>query len=454
MPGVYDDRKPEQFPSKPARCDVIYSVEDVAKHASADDAWIIVNSFVYDITNFVRHHPGWTMAGQTSTIIAINRNLGKDCTEEFLAIHSRSAKRQLEDYMIGHVAETHPPCSDCGSVVDLQSLVLHLVSFLCATRDVLRLCCVSRQYFQALSAWMHSANDKMSLHFLWMPLALQCSVPTAPPRPVTPEPACSTVITGVQYAQTAVLLGPALWGSGRVVPTRIEIILKKYRAPGCASFGIVPEKAFEKDPLGSHRMAHTFDGLGRLLMPGKHAGEHVKALYGERLAEGDHLGLEVQPVAGQKRRVQCSFLINGRNLGIAFCLDASERVLPVLYFYPMLDATAMELVLPQHTCMANDQRGKVPQGLFFNELGPDLTVWLDIPMTAESFEKVTVNDVKKLVAEHRARVRPSPISAEQITVMVEGEEICDGASKLQDYVCYQNGLHVERLHWHILHLIS
>eukprot|EP00928_Gymnodinium_smaydae_P034963 TRINITY_DN2466_c0_g5_i1.p1 TRINITY_DN2466_c0_g5~~TRINITY_DN2466_c0_g5_i1.p1 ORF type:complete len:170 (+),score=18.01 TRINITY_DN2466_c0_g5_i1:134-643(+) len=103
MRRVYDDRAPEQLPSKSRTDSVGYSLSEVAKHATPDDAWIVVNSFVYNITNFVRHHPGWKLAGQTSTIIAITRNLGKDCTEEFMYIHGRSAKRQLEDYMIGYL---------------------------------------------------------------------------------------------------------------------------------------------------------------------------------------------------------------------------------------------------------------------------------------------------------------------------------------------------------------
>mmetsp|Transcript_28964 Transcript_28964/g.63714 ORF Transcript_28964/g.63714 Transcript_28964/m.63714 type:complete len:94 (+) Transcript_28964:169-450(+) len=79
-------------------------MEEVAKHVTMDDGWIVVSNLVYDITNFAKHHPGFVHGTQVSTIIAIQRNLGKDCTEEFLMIHSKKARRQLTDYRIGELA--------------------------------------------------------------------------------------------------------------------------------------------------------------------------------------------------------------------------------------------------------------------------------------------------------------------------------------------------------------
>eukprot|EP00930_Biecheleria_cincta_P091188 TRINITY_DN80688_c0_g1_i1.p1 TRINITY_DN80688_c0_g1~~TRINITY_DN80688_c0_g1_i1.p1 ORF type:complete len:138 (-),score=17.56 TRINITY_DN80688_c0_g1_i1:131-544(-) len=102
MAGVHkDDRKSEQMPSKERRCDIPYSMSEVCKHCTMEDGWIVVRGKVYDITNFIKHHPGWMHAGQTSTILAIQRNLGKECTEEFTEIHSKNAWRQLDSYMIG-----------------------------------------------------------------------------------------------------------------------------------------------------------------------------------------------------------------------------------------------------------------------------------------------------------------------------------------------------------------
>ncbi len=41
----------------------IFSSKELSKHCSKDDAWIAVDGLVYDITEFVRTHWGWTSAG-------------------------------------------------------------------------------------------------------------------------------------------------------------------------------------------------------------------------------------------------------------------------------------------------------------------------------------------------------------------------------------------------------
>jgi len=63
-----------------------------------------VHGNVYDITNFINRHPGWTRGGQTSTVLAILKNLGLECTKEFEAIHSQGAKSLLPEYLIGHLS--------------------------------------------------------------------------------------------------------------------------------------------------------------------------------------------------------------------------------------------------------------------------------------------------------------------------------------------------------------
>jgi cytochrome b involved in lipid metabolism len=42
-----------------------FSAEEVSKHCTKDDAWIALDGQVYDITEFVRTHWGWTSAGNS-----------------------------------------------------------------------------------------------------------------------------------------------------------------------------------------------------------------------------------------------------------------------------------------------------------------------------------------------------------------------------------------------------
>lgn len=73
-----------------------YTMEEVAKHDTEEDSWIVVHNKVYDCTPFLKDHPG----GGASIVM----NAGADCTEEFDAIHSTKAKGMLDDYYIGELA--------------------------------------------------------------------------------------------------------------------------------------------------------------------------------------------------------------------------------------------------------------------------------------------------------------------------------------------------------------
>lgn len=90
---------PSKSPSAPALSSMVktYTLKEVAKHNSEESAWIVVDGQVYDATPYLEDHPG----GAASIVM----NAGEDATEEFLAIHSEKAKKMLEDYYIGEVAD-------------------------------------------------------------------------------------------------------------------------------------------------------------------------------------------------------------------------------------------------------------------------------------------------------------------------------------------------------------
>lgn len=56
------------------------TLEEVAKHGTPDSAWVAINGFVYDVTKFVRFHPGGKKV--------LLRFAGKECTQEYNQHHS------------------------------------------------------------------------------------------------------------------------------------------------------------------------------------------------------------------------------------------------------------------------------------------------------------------------------------------------------------------------------
>ncbi|KAI8993325.1 cytochrome b5 [Pilobolus umbonatus] len=74
----------------------LYTYEEVSKHNTLDDLYIIIKSKVYDITKFVHEHPG-------GDELLLDEG-AKDSTEAFEDVgHSPDACAILEQYYIGEV---------------------------------------------------------------------------------------------------------------------------------------------------------------------------------------------------------------------------------------------------------------------------------------------------------------------------------------------------------------
>merc|ERR1719191_2036940 len=78
-----------------------YSLDEVAKHNTKDDCWVVVSGEVLNVTNFLSSHPGGELAIVTFA--------GKDATEEFNMIHPPDViPKYAPDAIIGVVGEGVP----------------------------------------------------------------------------------------------------------------------------------------------------------------------------------------------------------------------------------------------------------------------------------------------------------------------------------------------------------
>ncbi|KAI9354965.1 cytochrome b5-like heme/steroid binding domain-containing protein [Pilaira anomala] len=80
----------------------LYSYEEIAKHNTRSDLWMVIEGKVYDITPFCDEHPG----GEE---VLIDEG-AKDATTAFDDVgHSDDARAMLEQYYIGDVDSASKP---------------------------------------------------------------------------------------------------------------------------------------------------------------------------------------------------------------------------------------------------------------------------------------------------------------------------------------------------------
>eukprot|EP01108_Squamamoeba_japonica_P007375 TRINITY_DN618_c0_g1_i2.p1 TRINITY_DN618_c0_g1~~TRINITY_DN618_c0_g1_i2.p1 ORF type:complete len:109 (-),score=14.01 TRINITY_DN618_c0_g1_i2:42-368(-) len=70
-----------------------YTMDEVKKHTANDDAWMVINGRVYDVSNFIDDHPGGDI---------ILDGAGRDATDMFQDIgHGQEATYMLIELQIG-----------------------------------------------------------------------------------------------------------------------------------------------------------------------------------------------------------------------------------------------------------------------------------------------------------------------------------------------------------------
>ncbi|KAJ1731664.1 Cytochrome b5 [Coemansia sp. RSA 1939] len=81
-----------------------FNAEEISKHYTRDDIWIVVHGKVYDVTKFLDEHPG----GEE----VILEHAGIDATEAFEDIgHSDDARELLAPLLIGDLEGAPPTAS-------------------------------------------------------------------------------------------------------------------------------------------------------------------------------------------------------------------------------------------------------------------------------------------------------------------------------------------------------
>jgi predicted heme/steroid binding protein len=85
-----------------------YEWSEIGKHSHEKDAWIVIDGFVYDVTNFLNIHPGG--------VDIIAEHFGKDATEAFkdplVHMHSQNALEMMKKFRIGVVKGKAPSPQD------------------------------------------------------------------------------------------------------------------------------------------------------------------------------------------------------------------------------------------------------------------------------------------------------------------------------------------------------
>ncbi|QKF93574.1 cytochrome b5-like protein [Fadolivirus algeromassiliense] len=68
-----------------------YTLDEIATHNTEKSLWLIVNDYIYDVTEFINHHPGGAKP--------FLNGAGKDVTTYFNNVKKHGKSETLPDFM-------------------------------------------------------------------------------------------------------------------------------------------------------------------------------------------------------------------------------------------------------------------------------------------------------------------------------------------------------------------
>lgn len=99
-PSPEEQAKQEASAAASAGSDKEFTLEDVEKHNSEKDCWIILDNKVYDVTSVLDWHPGGK-----SAIMAYAGKATAQATADYDAIHDSYAREKTQEVLIGRLSE-------------------------------------------------------------------------------------------------------------------------------------------------------------------------------------------------------------------------------------------------------------------------------------------------------------------------------------------------------------
>jgi len=73
-----------------------YTMEEVNKHTTKEDCWLVIDNMIYDVTSFLSSHPGGS-----SIMVSV---AGQDATEYFYELHRKEILNEVgKQYIIGEL---------------------------------------------------------------------------------------------------------------------------------------------------------------------------------------------------------------------------------------------------------------------------------------------------------------------------------------------------------------